>query len=829
MALQTKVGSFAKIDTVASQAVTGVGFTPKAIIFWTTGSNAAAGTWVGNVYSTLGYTAGPANSYAIGAVSLDAQTSSDTARRIAAKCITIPNNLGNATYIEADLTSFDADGFTLNWTTNVGGGLAGSQIMYMALGGSDITNAKVQLWTSATGTGNQAVTGVGFKPDLAIHALNGLISPVSGTFTRFITGAMNKHGQQYGQSLSMSDGANPSDTSRYQQTDACILAQDNSGATVQGQAHYVSMDSDGFTLNWSTALGAVSVISLCLKGVSSKIGSFPKTTAAAPASQSVTRTVFQPRAVMFSMIDGGVATGPLATASWGLGATDTVNSRVAHFFDSDNTSPTRAKSVYVNDRAVIGSIGTGAVSIDASATATIVPDGFNLTWSPNDTGTADIAYIALGDAGVNTTPATVSTSTGIAASTAFSNQRKIDRNQDGTIWYAPNWSDNSARLYYSKDNGSTWTYSGQSIDGWNNGSLFIDIDDNLHAVWKQSGTLGGRTDGQTYYLRGTPDAGRTSWTWGTALNLGHSFSNYLDVVAHREGTGWKAHVVKSYVEGTVNICIYHQIDITSGGVVSLNAFGGTISTPDYASGGYANSNHLYPSIDFNHTGDGKTVAGGTPHIYAGWSAGKNGVGFGIRFRKATYSAGSWTWGTEVGIDNNYHVGTNQFFVNCMFDGTRVIFPGIITDATTNEWMILHERDAADTTTTTRYLTNPNSAPDGVINGSATYDNMGNVYLIGRGEGYTGLYLNLYKWTRLTATLTRNTIEPNGGYNTAPYVSAKRGSSGNRIEWVYTSGDQNPYAVKYDYLPTSAIGLFIKKVKTITDLYREKMKARGFNI
>lgn len=830
MALSTKVGSFTKPSVTGNQVITGVGFQPKAIVVWTAGSNSASGTWTSYYFNVIGFSTGPSNSYCTAASSRDASTAANTSRASTTGLITIVDS--NTLYDQAGLVSFDSDGFTINWST-INNGVAGAVVFnYLALGGSDITNAKIQNWYAPGATGNQSVTGVGFKPDLVFHIGVGTSALGSSSTSRASFGVMNKSGQQFSNSVASLNGANPSDTSRYQQTDAAIAMVDASATTIQAQGHYASMDADGFTINWSTVVpfSGAQFFSLCIKGISSKVGSFVKSGAAAPAAQSITRCGFFPKGVMFSMIDGGVAANGLVTASWGLGATDGTSSRAAHFFDSDNTTPTRAKSVYVNDRAVIGSIGTGAVSIDASATATIVPDGFNLTWSPNDTGTADIAYIALGDAGVDTFPSKAEVLTS-AQSTAFSNQRKLDRFQNGTLCglFGSGAGGVTSYLYYSLDDGKTWVYSGSEVQGANNASIFIDLDDYLHVVWKQSGTGGGRTDQQTYYMRGTPNAGRTSWTWGTAFNLGHSFSNYLDVVAHREGTGWRAHVLKSYVEGTINICIYQMVEITSGGAVTNSNGSITISSPDYASGGYGNTNHLYPSIDFNHTGDGKTVANGTPHLYAGWSAGKNGVGFGIRFKKATYSGGTWTWGTEQGIDTNYHVGTNQFFINCLFDGTRVIFPGIITDATTNEWMVLHERDAADTTTTTRYLTNPNSAPDGVINGSATYDSNGNVYLIGRGEGYTGPYLNLYKWNRTTSTLTRNTIEPNGGYNVAPYVSAKRGYSNGRIEWVFTSGDNSPYSVKYDYVPLTIFGLFVKKVKSVTDLYREKMKARGFNI
>ena len=45
------------------------------------------------------------------------------------------------------------------------------------------------------------------------------------------------------------------------------------------------------------------------------------------------------------------------------------------------------------------------------------------------------------------------------------------------------------------------------------GSFFIDLDDYAHLVYKD------RFDGYIYYRRGTPNAGRTAWTWRHASRL----------------------------------------------------------------------------------------------------------------------------------------------------------------------------------------------------------------------------------------------------------------------------------------------------------------------
>lgn len=804
MPLLTKVGSFTKIGATGTQSITGVGFTPKAIIFWTTGSASASGTWQSHVFSTLGFTTGPTNSFAVAATSEDAIATSNTGRRMAAKAITNSNTGGSAAEYEADLASFDADGFTLNWTLNAP---RNPVINYLALGGSDITGAKVVNWTTPTAVGNKAVIGAGFSPDLVLHTSAGDLTALGSAVQAYTNlGIMNKHGQQWANGAAMEDARSPANTGRGQQTDACIAIANTDGTAFQQQAHFVSMDADGFTTNFSNIASVASqVISLCLKGVSSKIGAFAKTTAAAPAAQSITRTGFTPKAVLFSDQRFAASGIPQINAFWGVGAYDGISQRSATSIDADAVNPTLVDSIFYSD-AVIGPGGhSNSVPITTTkgAAASLDTDGFSLSFNPNEAVDTEILYLAIGDAGTNTFPTNIfaggSTN---AQATAFSNQRKLDRCQNGNLVALWSYSAGNGDLRVSTNNGLTWTIATPEIAGFSNGSMFIDLDDYLHVVWRQSGTGGARTNGFSYYMRGTPNAARTSWTWSTAVAVADNVTDdFPDLIAHREGTGWVAHIIYSRATTTPsNQVVYNRVTITSAGAV-------TASGAVFIGSNYGVNVHTFPSIDFNHIGDGKTVAGNTPHLYAAWSAGATGAGKGIRFRKATYSAGAWTWNPEREIDSRYYVVGIPFFINCLFDGTRVMLPGILGDNATNEWMVLHERDAADTTTALRLLTNPNNAPEGVHGGSATYDASGNVYLIGRGEG--GTYLNVYKWTRSTNALTRSDAGPTGSI-TEPTVSAKRSYSHNRIEWVYTSGNNSPYAVKYDRIVES-LGYYVPQI------------------
>lgn len=411
-------------------------------------------------------------------------------------------------------------------------------------------------------------------------------------------------------------------------------------------------------------------------------------------------------------------------------------------------------------------------------------------------------------------PTAVATTSYNPANLASGPGRRIDRNQDGTLWtFSAQISSNTSAVClqpaYSKDNGATWTALSLStltdcIASATNWSMFIDLDDYAHLVFKQSGNTtvgvgGGRTDGYIYYMRGTPNAGRTAWTWSTAQLIRNSaIYNYPDVVAHREGTGWLAHCVQSFNNGagTSQGTDWIPVTITSAGAFTI---GSAVTFPN----GTPVNAFTYPTLDFNHTGDGKTVAGGTPHLYLAWSTGVvTGATQGMRFRKAVYTAGpTWTWNAERALDlNRSWVNTTVSWFVCQFDGTRAVIVGAVSRTGPLHDLVIYDRDAADTTTTTTVLLSDMAATPltALYNGSASFDSAANVYLLGRdNSGANGTRLiNYRKWTRAGASLGAIvTLESTGpdGVN----VSAKRGYSSARIEAVRTDGTANPFSLVYD--------------------------------
>lgn len=324
----------------------------------------------------------------------------------------------------------------------------------------------------------------------------------------------------------------------------------------------------------------------------------------------------------------------------------------------------------------------------------------------------------------------------------FANQRRIDICSNGVLWSTfatniPIGGTGGVRFFYSTNNGGNWNASTSqdttAVNGSTNYSFFIDADDYAHFIMQDV------LDGfKLKYRRGTPNAARTNYTWGTVVDLttssGVTAGNLENptVIAHKEGTGWTVHVVAGYgVSSTSQSVIYRRIGISSTGTLTITpgAAWTTVGSVTNNTGGNWNLN---PCLDFYHTGDGKTVVSSTPHLFISWATHDATSSNGAHFVKATYNAGAWTFGTDRFLGGhgpfndvstsqpwNWHTG--------FFDGTRYVHCGhesYFGDGA--DYWFVYDRDVADTTTTLQV----NELRDYGYWGNAGYDAVGNIYFFG---------------------------------------------------------------------------------------------------
>lgn len=400
--MSAKQGWFAKPAGTApvSQSITGIGFKPKAVIFFWTRQTAV--NFSANVDAGIGFATGSANERAVAITTMDNSAKSDAGRRRSeSNAIIFLANGGSVSsdtslVAQAELTSLDADGFTLNWTTNTDANAY--RIHYIALGG-DITNALASTFTLNKTGGDQGVTGVGFQPDFVM-------------FLWGYTGAVdsNRDDAEIGVGFAQSSTAqgavvfaaqnndNNNDAKRWRQrTDNVILLLNpaNDPPTEDAVASFVSMDSDGFTVNKSNAPPTDRpIFYLALKGGRHKVSSFNQPDAT--GNQPITGVGFKPEQLVLTSFNLTAQAGIVAGGAISLGAAQLPTARGSVWFQDRSDSDPSEANMYISTTDII-TLATGPSTVNARADlAYFGVDGFTLNWTTANAPQRQILYWAIG-------------------------------------------------------------------------------------------------------------------------------------------------------------------------------------------------------------------------------------------------------------------------------------------------------------------------------------------------------------------------------------------------------------------------------------------------
>ena len=383
----THVGSFQAPTTTGSQTITGCGFTPSVVIFWGYGSS-TEWSWISNIDYSIGVTTDASHNYSIGGAGQNGVTTSVESRRSDTEAFSL--NWEGTIYDAFYLDNFTSDGFTIGWATV---NPYGHYINYLAIGGTDITNATIKDWVTNTGTGNQAVTGVGFRPDCVIHL--GVEDPSAPAHTAVsqatVIGAMDAAGDQWAVKASALNGETTMSTARWQKTNRCLIG----GNTYE--AHFVSMDSGGFTVDFDANDGyARHVFSLCMKGGSYLVGNWAKGTGAAPQYDTVTTTGLTPTGVLFITDSYAASSSPQAGMRLSVGASDGTNRGTMAWTDKNGVGTTVCKQTYVPDHAIlVADNDTGTTQAEGNI-SNRASGSFTFGWDVNSAVATQICYVAFG-------------------------------------------------------------------------------------------------------------------------------------------------------------------------------------------------------------------------------------------------------------------------------------------------------------------------------------------------------------------------------------------------------------------------------------------------
>lgn len=275
--MSIKVGNFVTTgDSVGNTiVVTGVGFTPKAILFFWSSLDTDSNGVVSQDLLGWGYSfaTSPTKRGGVSVAADDAQstTSQEDTRTFNDGVVSSIAIGTGAETGRLDLQSMDADGFTLRIDDQFPGTNDGMRVNYIAIGGDELSADFDEFRTNA-GTGNQSITGVGFRPDIVFFitgmAAGGSALPQSLEHGGISFGAMTED-DQYVSAIVTQDARDLTTlfmVTKHYTYDAECIATFGGAAPIQMRASFVSMDADGFTINIDEAGARRQVLYLAIKG-----------------------------------------------------------------------------------------------------------------------------------------------------------------------------------------------------------------------------------------------------------------------------------------------------------------------------------------------------------------------------------------------------------------------------------------------------------------------------------------------------------------------------------------------------------------------------------
>lgn len=397
MAISAKVGSF-NIDTGVTvgnpQSVTGLGFQPKAIIFWWNGSTATGDSVSGgNAHSSWGIATSSSARYCAENIMLDAQTTPFSVHRITRNDCCIFLESGKDTVDGyADFTSFDAGGFTLTIWNQFSIAI---RVSYLALGGDDLTNVKAGDFQLSGSTGEFSIGTVGFQPDAILLGGNGASAfNEGGTWARNYIGMATDSSEQGVVTGGTQDGEATVYAYAYGYNGE-VNAIESYATAIAGRCSFVSFDADGFNLNHLTDTAQDYVFYLALKGGQFKVGELTTRT----DGNDIVETVgFQPKAILFASANRAHSTLDTSSAHnrMTIGAATSTSNRATQAMSDENGLST-SETAYANyDSAVYAQVVDDA-TVGLMDLKSVESDGFTCVMDDTDPSGCWVTYLAIGD------------------------------------------------------------------------------------------------------------------------------------------------------------------------------------------------------------------------------------------------------------------------------------------------------------------------------------------------------------------------------------------------------------------------------------------------
>lgn len=386
-------GTFTANTATGNQTISGIGFTPKAIILWTSYQTATGFT--DGYQFQIGMTDGT-NQNSIAMIS-DEGAPNDTDRARSETQLVLIRNVAGTNIRVATIVSFGSGQFVVNWST---ADAVAAIFHFVAFGGSDLSAA---VGNDDGSTANRFV-GITFAAQAGFFARSAASGDAcNGPNFGWAAVAPATTGGAITQgcaSAQVRDNQSTSLTGRSQSTTRCSTIFNSGSQSLAEQVQFT-----GFGPEPATAfVGGVTDHFLALGGVSAKVGSGLQPTST--GNQAITGLGFTPIGVMLLSVGNVTASGAQTEARFSLGGSDGTNQGWAWTGAVNNVNPIRAAIGHSTTNVVTMSTPTAtgsSTTTEAQASFTSFdPTGFTLNWGTADATQREYVWIAFGNAGTGT-------------------------------------------------------------------------------------------------------------------------------------------------------------------------------------------------------------------------------------------------------------------------------------------------------------------------------------------------------------------------------------------------------------------------------------------
>lgn len=405
MSIFAKTGSFITVANAAvgyKHYIRGIGFKPKVVMLWNSGAQSLGDTVTSAAYSIgFGVAIDSTHRFCSSSMSIKTWAEASTRRVSDTELMCIwnptgdPNNMSIAGRL--DFSQMRNDGFDVvvnqQFYSNT------YKVSYLALGGSDLTDAYIGKATMPITTGNYDVTGIGFQPDFIMVSGPDYTSIPVGSWNGFMQLGWTSGASNQGiVSFACNNGSWAEVTASYGYNEE-ILSSASIGLTnMPRRETFVEFLSDGFRLNNLEGTDAFQYMYLALKGGKYYVGDITTRT----DTNDIVETVdFRPRVLIFNSVCRPMSTQDISStsAAMSIGAATTPTNGVVHSI-WDGVEGYWGMSYATYDNKIYANVKTGAI-VGIMELKSIDPTGFTCAMSDADDAECWVSYLAIGDTADN--------------------------------------------------------------------------------------------------------------------------------------------------------------------------------------------------------------------------------------------------------------------------------------------------------------------------------------------------------------------------------------------------------------------------------------------